>query len=71
MITILFYIVGYIAAYFFLKDSIVQKDRYTWTKEDRIIGLIFSIGSWITIVLMVVVVIALEYSKDLTKPVKW
>jgi hypothetical protein len=64
------YIVGYILAYLFIKVNVAENNN-DWTKEDRVVGLVFAAGSWITLLLGVIMLGALHYIKDLKKPVKW
>jgi hypothetical protein len=66
------YMLGYWALYFLFRYLIIVKMRETWTLQERLIGLVFSLVSWVGLVFYAIVYLLGRYEKiNLNKEVKW
>lgn len=66
------YILGYLAMYFLFRFLITKRMHEAWTLQERLIGLVFSLLSWIGILFYAVVYLLGKYGKiNLSKEIKW
>lgn len=66
------YICGYWATYFLFRYLIKVKLQQSWTLQERMIGLVFSLVSWIGILFYgLVYMLGVKGKINLNKEVKW
>lgn len=66
------YILGYWSLYFLLRFLIKVKMAEKWTLQERLIGLVFGLVSWIGVLFYIVVYLLGTSGKiNLQKEVKW
>jgi hypothetical protein len=73
IITILIYLAGYIAAYWYMRRHI-KKTAGTYTLEDRVINCVAALLSWLLLIVIIMVGAVKKFRKkpiDWSRPVKW
>lgn len=66
------YMLGYWALYFLFRYLLRVKMQVSWTLQERLIGMVFSLVSWIGLLFYAIVYVLGKYQKiNLNKEVKW
>jgi hypothetical protein len=66
------YMLGYWTLYFLFRYLIKDKMQVSWTLQERLIGLVFSLVSWVGLLFYAIVYVLGKNEKiNLNKVVKW